>query len=60
MVLPQLLDRSGFTAVNRAEEILCLMFELIQIRTNGKSTIGHSEPPCECPGSAVVGRKEVR
>ena len=47
----------GIAFAKRPQEIFRLMFELIEIRTNGKTTDRHGEPPRSCPGSAGVGRR---
>ena len=60
MVLAQLGERGGIAGVNRAEQILGLVLELVEVGTDGQVTNGHDEPPWKCPGSAGVGRKEVR
>ena len=38
-------ERFGISSVNCAQQILCLMFELIQIGADWKSSIWHDEPP---------------
>src|SRR6185436_4694576 len=58
--LAELGDRGGIAGVDRAEQIFGLVLELIQVGNNGQATNGHDEPPRKCPGSAYVGRQEVR
>src|SRR5262249_50974860 len=49
---------AGTRALQLAQEIFGLMFELDEIRTDGEMTIGHDGPPSTiCPGSAQFGRK---
>jgi hypothetical protein len=35
MELPEVRDRFGFTDVNSAEQVLGLMLQLVQVRTDG-------------------------
>ena len=56
----QLRERRGVAAVKSAEEILVLVLELIEVGTDRQTPSGHDEPPVSCPGSAGVGRQEVR
>jgi hypothetical protein len=58
--LAELGDRGGIAGVDRAEQIFGLVLELVQVGNDGQATSGHDEPPRKCPGSACVGRQEVR
>ncbi len=65
MMFAQLRDCSRIILFHGAQQILGLMFELIEVGTDGKVAIvellGHNGPPSwSCPGSAAAGEKEVR
>ena len=50
MVFLELRDGVWIAAMDGAEQVLGLVLQLIQVRTNGKATIGYDEPPWELPG----------
>ncbi len=60
VMLVELGDGGRIAFANGAQQILRLVFELIEVRTDGKSTIGHDEPPLVMPAVRFAGRKEVR
>src|SRR5579862_3512151 len=65
MMLAQLCHCDWISLQNCAQQILSLMFKLIEVGVNRKVTIvkllRHDGPPSwSCPGSAAAGEKEVR
>jgi hypothetical protein len=42
-------DCRGVAITNRAEKVLGLVSQLLQVGSNGQVTIGHDEPPSEMP-----------
>jgi hypothetical protein len=57
MVFLQFSSRGWIAAPDRAEQIFRLVPEMIEIGPDGQVTIGHDEPPRECPASAGSGER---
>ena len=49
VALAQFRGGLGVSLLDGAEEVLRLVLELIQVRTDGQVTVGHDEPPWMCP-----------
>src|SRR4029450_1497380 len=60
MVRPQIVERGRVAGVDRLQQILRLVPELIEIRADGKTTGGHTSLLHLRPMSARFGPKEVR
>ena len=57
MMLDELDDRVGTAPLDVAEQVLCLVFELIEVGTDGKVTCSHDEPPRVLPGVRWFGQR---
>jgi hypothetical protein len=56
MIPRKLCRKSGVASMHGAEHVFGLVFELIEIRSDGKVTIGHDGPP-SLYARSVIGRK---